>query len=129
MKRTLVFGIIILLVMSCELIDDLDSNNFNDYGTIILFNVKNSTSNDIGMLNISLFNEKDIKIEANVIKQGQSAELFLEMKNASAVDGAYFLQYEKNGNIYEKEFGYYTNGFPLDEIVNIEITELGISYK
>lgn len=61
-------------------------------------------------------------IEFDSIDANKSVKGFLSMKE-NKVDGHYLIKLtRKNGEIESKEIGYYSNGVPIEEIIEIKIT-------
>lgn len=55
------------------------------------------------------------------IKIGDSIIYYSNMTNVPKVDGLYNLSFKKNKKLNNYNFGYYTNGYPLEEYYRIEI--------
>ncbi len=126
MKKTILLLLITFLMFSCHFIDKLDQDNFNDYGNIIEFVVTNSSNSEITDLEIFLTDDTDIKSEADIIVINENRTLFIDMDKADSVDGSYSIRYKIAGEEKLSVFGYYTNGYPLDESIDINLTTDGI---
>ncbi len=108
---------------SCECIDSLDDDNFNDFGSKIEFRLQNSGSGQLSKVMIFLASEASITSAEISLEPGSSTALSLDLASAARVDGAYCISYENNGNAYETSFGYYTNGYPLEESILLDIQD------
>ena len=53
----------------------------------------------------------------------------LSMVDIPKTDGSYEIEFLRNGQIEKKKFGYYTNGYPINEKFIIEIHVLEINIK
>jgi hypothetical protein len=97
---------------------------------IAKFEITNKTYTIIDSLNISSF---DYQINKNYInlKPGETKEYFLDLTDLPKVDGDYFLRFiYLDSNKKESErFGYYTNGYPLEKLIQIKISRDTIAYN
>jgi hypothetical protein len=85
------------------------------------FEITNTTENPIDSINIKSY---DHEINPNYLKleSGESRIYWFNMNNIPTVDGDYLLRFKRMTNKIESErFGYFTNGYPLEEITKIEI--------
>ena len=72
-----------------------------------------------------------IQIEPNVdvagmipiLRPGETNELETDMTNIPRVDGAYTIRYLIDGEKKRHQFGYYTNGTPLEKSIKINIEQ------
>lgn len=83
------------------------------------FEITNLTNQRIDSLSILPNNNKNnfLNIEAN------SKSMYnIDMTDFPKADGAYTLFYLKNGNKIKNDFGYYSNGIPLESITRILIS-------
>ena len=84
----------------------------------ITIDIKNSTEVRIDSLQIQANenrNDQFISLEANERKK-----YILDMTNIIKVDGSYNMTYLINGIRKYHNFGYYTNGSPLERLVEIK---------
>ena len=114
MKKFLT-GIILLTLVSCNYlkkgVEVKIDNNSNETITDIVF----TTSENLET------------IEFESIDTNKSVKGFLSMKE-NKVDGSYLIKLtRKNGKIESKKIGYYSNGVPLNEIIEIKITNDSIN--
>ena len=108
-------GVILLTLVSCNYlkkgVEVKIDNNSNETITDIVF----TTSENLE------------KIEFESIGTNKSVKGFLSMKE-NKVDGTYLIKFtRKNGKVESKEIGYYSNGVPLKEIIEIKITNDSIN--
>lgn len=85
------------------------------------FVIKNMTDNTIDSINIKSFDHEN---NSNFIqiKPGDSNIYWLDMTDLPKADGDYLLTFKRNHTYTEMErFGYFTNGYPLEEVTNIRI--------
>lgn len=55
------------------------------------------------------------------LASGNSIKYELTMSNIPKHDGNYIISYSRNGNTEYKNFGYYTNGYPLSDNYDLTI--------
>lgn len=106
--KSLKFAAIILIltsVFSCQ--------NFRK----AKFEITNKTEGTIDSISISSFNH-NFKTEYIKLEIGQSQTYWLDMNNLPEVDGSYRLTY-KDSVINNKNFGYFSNGYPMKTVTNI----------
>jgi len=97
----------------------------------VIFEIKNNSNNDIKNVEILASEETcSTKNYKEIISQNSKEKLILDfsyIKNSECShptsDGAYIFTYKIDDETFEKRFGYYTNGTPLDKKVEIEIKE------
>ena len=84
------------------------------------FEITNQTGNSIDSINIISF---DHQTNPNYLslEPGQSQTYLLDMTDLPKVDGEYLLTYKGKELKVRKRFGYFTNGFPLEEVTKIKI--------
>ncbi len=123
-KTPIIISILILLG-SCALIDMFDRNNMNSYGSTIDFTIQND--NDIPLNNLMVYLSYEPQINTGVyfFESNDNKTIQLDMENATEVDGSYTIKYMLNGESQEYALGYYTNGYPLDEVITITIDSEG----
>lgn len=100
-------------------------NGCSNFGTNFI--IENKTSSKIDSLVISNgFNSVAIdKLNIN-----EKTIIFLDFtKNKTNADGNYSIKYKLNNKYSVSPFGYYTNGIPLSEEINIQILEDTIIIK
>jgi antitoxin component YwqK of YwqJK toxin-antitoxin module len=109
MKKFLM-SLIILTLVSC---------NYLNQGV----EVKIDNNSDETITDIVFTTSENLEIvEFESIDTNKSVKGFLSMKK-NKVDGTYLIKFtRKNGKIESKEIGYYSNGIPLEEIIEIKIT-------
>ena len=87
-----------------------------------------------GMANFEITNSTAIKIdslkiEPNLISKGkiisvkpnEKTKYKVDMTEIAKVDGSYTLSYWQDGKNFIKNFGYYTNGYPMENKTTIKI--------
>lgn len=85
------------------------------------FEITNQTNSVIDSVNIKSFDHLSNQ-SFITLKVGESKIYWLNMTNLPKVDGDYLLTFKKNqANKEIKRFGYFTNGYPLEEITKIQI--------
>lgn len=86
----------------------------------INFEIKNNS--DLAIENVKFYTSEKLDIlEFKKIKSNYIVKRFLSMAN-NKIDGSYILEYNRIGGqtkIYSR--GYYTNGKPLDKLIQFEI--------
>ena len=85
------------------------------------FEIINQTDYILDSINIKSFRHK---ANSNYLKlePGESQIYWLDMTDLPKGDGEYLLTLKGNsGSIKRKQFGYYTNGYPLEEVTIIKI--------
>jgi hypothetical protein len=87
------------------------------------FEIENRTNYVIDSINIKSFDHERksafIKLEPD-----QTETYWLDMTELPKVDGDYLLTFKRNRTNKEIErFGYFTNGYPLEEVTKIRIEE------
>ena len=108
-------GLIVLTLFSC--------NSFENGVEVKIDNNSNETITDI----VFTTSENLETIEFESIDTNNSVKGFLSMKE-NKVDGTYLIKLtRKNGKIESKEIGYYSNGVPLKEMIEIKITNDSIN--
>jgi len=108
-------GLIVLTLFSC--------NSFENGVEVKIDNNSDETITDI----VFTTSENLETIEFESIDTNKSVKGFLSMEK-NKVDGTYLIKFtRKNGKIESKEIGYYSNGIPLEEIIEIKITNDSIN--
>lgn len=124
-SNSLIIIFLLIVLGSCELIDMFDSNNMNSYGSTIDFTIKNNNNIPLNSLMVYLSYEPEINTGDYVLESNDQITIRLDMENATEVDGSYTIKYMLNGESQEYELGYYTNGYPLDEVITLVIDNEG----
>lgn len=109
MKNSIIILTLITSIVSCQ-------NEIN-----AKFEITNKTYNTLDSINIKSF---DHKLNTNFLnlEQGETQIYFLDMTELPKVDGDYLLTFKENPtNTKLKRFGYFTNGYPSEEVTKIEI--------
>ena len=91
------------------------------------FEITNSTAIKIDSL----------KIEPNLISKGEFISIKpnekikykVDMSGIAKVDGSYTLSYWQDGKNFIKNFGYYTNGYPLEKKTKIKIEKDTVKFE
>ena len=109
------------------------------YITTIAILTSCTSRNEISFVieNTTKFQIDSLKIEANDNKNAefislnsmQSKKYTLDMTKIIKVDGSYNLSYKINGDQRFHNFGYYTNGSPLEKFIELKISADSISYR
>jgi len=118
-----------MLLVACSLVDFLDTDNFNDYGANLDIVLENRCGHDIGEAEIYLTNDKRISTCTLSLEAHAQKRTNLNMRAAQSKDGSYSIKYKIGNALHEEAFGYYTNGFPLEETIRIIISLTGISVE
>lgn len=85
------------------------------------FEIKNMTNETIDSINIKSFDHQR-NSEFIKIKPGQMKTYWLDMTGIPKVDGDYLLTLKQENNHKEvTRFGYFTNGYSLEEVTKIRI--------
>lgn len=108
-------GLIVLTLVSC---------NYLKKGV----EVKIDNNSDEKITDIVFTTSENLEsIEFESIDTNKSVKGFLSMKE-NKVDGTYLIKFtRKNGKIESKEISYFSNGIPLEEIIEIKITNDSIN--
>jgi hypothetical protein len=83
-----------------------------------IFEIQNSTNQIIDSLTIQPDEKKDNKIR---IEPNSKVTLKTDMTKIQKVDGGYLLSFKSNNTLRILNFGYYSNGYPLESITRIKI--------
>tara|TARA_R110000850_G_scaffold11842_1_gene40436 strand:- start:306 stop:674 length:369 start_codon:yes stop_codon:yes gene_type:complete len=94
-----------------------------------LVSCSNSVTADFEITNGTGMRIDSLKIEPMVISNGnyisldsnEKAKYIADMTDIPKHDGSYGISYQINEENKIKDFGYYTNGYPLEKITKIEI--------
>jgi len=113
MKRLLI--ILTLSLVSCD----------NKFGVELI--IHNESTQTIDSLRVST-SDKMSTIKLTDIKKGQEKKDFLDMSETVQADGHYTMELNTKRATKTKNIGYYTNGIPLDERIDIFVTDDSIKY-
>lgn len=101
------------------------------YITFIFFSIgchNNQDKVDFKIINNTNSLLKEIKISNGInniyienLDSKQTKNIVLEFKNVPKIDGGYQLNYMSNSKNNIKNFGYYSNGIPIDKSFYIDI--------
>jgi len=127
MKKIILVLCLPFIFASCEIADLLDDDNFNNYGQNIIFELENNTGYQITDIEIFITNDSTISDSVGTIENEEKKEIILDMCTAEVVDGSYSITYKLSNEINNKTFGYYTNGYPLEEKIKIYISKTGLT--
>jgi len=72
--------------------------------------------------------DRKATVKLSNIKTGEKKSDFLDMTKISKTDGDYLLKISFNGTFKNENMGYYTNGFSLDETIDVYVTNDTITY-
>src|SRR5687768_12714129 len=111
-----ILTILVLSFVSCD----------NRYG--VEFIIHNESTVTIDSVRVSTSDNK-ATIKLMEIQKGQTKADFLNMRDIIQADGDYFVEISTPGVTKVNNIGYYTNGFPLDERVDIYYADDTIKYK
>ncbi|MBC2844815.1 hypothetical protein [Winogradskyella flava] len=106
-KNTLKILVILLILSSC--------NNKVE----AIFKISNQTGFEIDSLKIEPMVIQDGKYIS--LKPEEEIKYSSDMTGIAKIDGNYRISYHQNGETIVKDFGYYTNGYPLEDLTIIEI--------
>jgi hypothetical protein len=85
------------------------------------FEIENKTNHVIDSINIKSF-DHERKSQFIKLEPDQTETYWLDMTELPKVDGDYLLTFKRNRTNKEIErFGYFTNGYPLEEVTKIRI--------
>lgn len=85
------------------------------------FDITNESEFVIDSLNIKSSDHHQ-SAEYLQLKPGESKKYYMDMTDLPKTDGDYLLSYRLMGRkVQQKSFGYYTNGYPLEEVTKINI--------
>ena len=95
----------------------------------ILTSCDNRTLANFEITNKARIQIDSLKIEPNVIddakyislKPNEIATYKADMTGIPKFDGSYQLSYHQDGEIVIKNFGYYSNGYPSEQLIHIKI--------
>lgn len=106
--KLLGFAVLILLLSSC------------DSKTTLKFEISNDSNTRIDSLRIIPSGyESDYFIS---IASNKATEYIMDMTDIVKVDGDYQIDFIKDSNIrISKTFGYYTNGYPIEKLIQVKI--------
>ena len=104
--RIFVSAFCFLTLSSCEQKSGLDFTVYNGSDVAIDSVVIRTSS-------------KDARVVIGKIEPDSNGTNFLDMTNASKVDGDYYVSIVNGSDTYEDHVGYYTNGFPSDKKIEI----------
>ena len=96
---------------------------------IILTSCNKQVTTAFEITNNSGIKIDSLKIEPMVVSTGkfislkpnEKADYKVDMTGIAKVDGSYRLSYKQNGETIIRNFGYYSNGYPSDNLTRIEI--------
>ena len=106
------------------------SCNEQDLRQQISFRVTNNTQNNIDFLILSTDKDQGKSLTYKIPK-GSSIDSKVDFKGVDRTDGAYKMKYkfsQSKDTLFE-QFGYYTNGYPLEKELIINIYADSISMK
>ena len=110
----------LILIFLCGLISC--HNN-----TSMKFEVTNKSMDLIKNVQISCTGSKDI--ETSEFDKQNKIKYRLDMSNIPKTDGSYKVVFNRDGEMESKVFGYYTNGYPINNKYEILILENNIEIK
>lgn len=116
MKKITVLFVLILSLLSC-------SNFFIKNSAT--FHIMNSSQYTVTSVEIGLTPEDDIRTISQIINPGESKDIVLDMSSAKS-EGCYTICYYLDDKFIEEETGYYSNGCPSEEELNLVITSEGL---
>lgn len=94
----------------------------------IKFIIRNESPDIVDSARISTSDKKST-IKLVDIKKGQVKDHYLDMTDIAKVDGHYIVEIHTKGVLKSENVGYYTNGFPQEESIDIYLTADTIIYK
>lgn len=101
------------------------SCNFN--GTKVKFEIVNNTEFVIDSLKIVPNSEKTLNFIT--LKPFEKSNYIVDMFGITPIDGSYNLSYKKNNEVINKNYGYYSNGIPLEEHVVVTIEKDTVTFN
>ena len=110
----------ILVILSIGIISCGISPNMN-------FELKNHSSTKISKIQISATGSEEVDTIEFV--NDRILKYKLNMSGIPKTDGAYKIKFERDGKLENKIFGYYTNGYPINEKYFIEILDNEVIIK
>lgn len=101
-----------ILLCSCSLFSD----------NSIAFSLTNALDSPIQSVSIFPIHDPELKVFSSSLASGQTILLTLDMNRATKSDGCYVVAIVHEGITTSVEYGYYSNGYPLEKQVGIVIT-------
>ena len=97
--------------------------------SLILLSCNNKVIANFEITNETDFSIDSLKIEPMVITDGKYISLNnnetiayeVDMTGIVKTDGSYKLSYYLNGKTIIKDFGYYTNGYPIENLIEVTV--------
>lgn len=81
------------------------------------FEITNNTNRPIDSLQV--LPDKNTRVLS--ILPGETREYISDMRGGAKTDGEYMLKFKTDSVVRTKRFGYYTNGYPIEESTKINI--------
>lgn len=91
------------------------------------FELNNQSQNNISKVQISATGSKEI--ETIEFGNDRILKYELDMSGIPKTDGAYKIEFERDGKSEYKSFGYYTNGYPINNKYIIDILDNEVNIK
>lgn len=92
------------------------------------FVIHNDSSDTIDVLKIKT-SDFTSEISLNGLPHTQKKIIFLDMSETKGIDGHYNLSSLSNGVTKTVDFGYYTNGAPLEDTIDIYVNNLNVNFR
>ena len=122
MKKTVFFLCLPLFLSGCSIFTSFSSDTDKAF-----FHIKNNSKANVTNIVISVSDNQNVKSTKINLPTGKSGDLNLDLTK-SQVDGCYIITYVYNGLSFKKQFGYYSNGYPLEKHHKILINGDKIDY-
>ncbi len=97
---------------------------FNNYK--VEFEIINNTEFAIDSLKILPNSDKSLNYMS--LKPHQKRSYVIDMFNVPAIDGSYNLKFKLNDEFVDENYGYYSNGTPLDEYIVVTIEKDKVTF-
>ncbi|ADY14312.1 hypothetical protein [Sphaerochaeta globosa] len=111
MKRLLFSLVLSILLISCSLFPDQR----------IAFTFTNALGSTIQTVSVYPIHNSELAASSSTLACSQTKTLQLNLKKATKSDSCYVVAIEHEGITTSVEYGYYSNGFPLEKQVSIVI--------
>lgn len=112
MGKTIILLTVLCIVFSCSFGDNAE------------FKITNSSNERIDSISIKT-SEESIFDSFISIESGETSEYYIDMTDLPTVEGQYSLSFKRaSSDSFEiKDFGYFTNGNPLEKLIRIFIEQ------
>jgi hypothetical protein len=103
------------------------SITFASCGQGVQFNIHNTTADTIDFIEIKT-SDFTSQIKLNNIPPGKSQSIYLDMNKVKNIDGHFKLNSSSRDVGKFVDFGYYSNGVPQNDTIDVFINNLNINF-